>query len=85
MSISTYIYEEMMVFFVSFEVLLTEQKWKMENSAASHKGNPFFYSIDAKENSVGSIDTKHNSKMTKPSFIKDLLQLILLYSYTHDK
>ena len=65
------IYEEMMVFFVSFEVLLTEQKWKMEYSAASHKENPFFYSIDAKENSVGSIDTKHNSNMKKTNFIKD--------------
>ena len=73
MSISTYIYEEMMVFFVSFEVLLTEQKWKMENSAASHKGNPFFYSIDAKENSVRSIDTKHNLKLTKQNSIKYFL------------
>ena len=76
----------MMVFFVSFEVLLTEQKWKMENSAASHKGNPFFYSIDAKENSVGSIDTKHNSKMKndKTKSYKRLI-VILLYSYTHEK
>ena len=65
MSTYIYIYEEMMVFFVSFEVLLTEQKWKMENSAASHKRNPFFYPIDAKENSVGTIDTKHNSKWQK--------------------
>ena len=68
----------MMVFFVSFEVLLTEQKWKMENSAASHKGNPFFYSIDAKENSVRSIDTKHNLKLTKQNFIKDLLQFFYM-------